>query len=307
MAEYTLSYTASEINSKLGKIDSLVQTVNGTAPDSTGNVTISITGGGVGQNVADKEFQATQEDGSVETVVAQAYAEVFNRTDLNIATGYGAHAEGGVTEANGDYSHAEGNLTKALGDGSHAEGNETTASGINSHAEGDYTVASGNGAHAEGNQTIASGSKSHAEGVFCEATAFCAHAEGSSSKATAYCSHAEGDTSLAAGSASHAEGKRTQANGDASHAEGKGTIATGTQHVEGLYNIALSGYLHIAGNGTADDARSNAYTLDTDGNGWFAGSVSVNSVIMRSSTEGSTKQFRLTVDDSGTLTVTEIV
>ena len=33
---------------------------------------------------------------------------------------------------------------------------------------------------------------------------------------------------------------------------------------------------------------------------------SVDSVIIRSSTEGSTKKFRLTIDDSGTITTTEI-
>ena len=34
-------------------------------------------------------------------------------------------------------------------------------------------------------------------------------------------------------------------------------------------------YVHIIGNGTADDARSNAHTLDWDGNAWYAGDVYV--------------------------------
>ena len=33
-------------------------------------------------------------------------------------------------------------------------------------------------------------------------------------------------------------------------------------------------YAHIVGNGTAEDARSNAHTLDWSGNAWFAGKVS---------------------------------
>ena len=37
------------------------------------------------------------------------------------------------------------------------------------------------------------------------------------------------------------------------------------------------------------------------------GAISVNSVVVNSSTEGSTKKFRITVDDSGTLTATEVV
>lgn len=37
------------------------------------------------------------------------------------------------------------------------------------------------------------------------------------------------------------------------------------------------------------------------------GAISVNSVVVNSSTEGSTKKFRITVDDNGTLTATEVV
>lgn len=48
--------------------------------------------------------------------------------------------------------------------------------------------------------------------------------------------------------------------------------------VQGKYNIldrkAENTYAHIVGNGTSDTARSNAYTLDWQGNGTFAGTVS---------------------------------
>lgn len=40
--EYKLPYTASEVNQKLAKIDSLVATVNGNPPDANGNVTINV-------------------------------------------------------------------------------------------------------------------------------------------------------------------------------------------------------------------------------------------------------------------------
>lgn len=45
MAEFKLDYTAKEINKKLGKIDSLVATVNGAAPDANGNVEVAAGGG----------------------------------------------------------------------------------------------------------------------------------------------------------------------------------------------------------------------------------------------------------------------
>ena len=40
MAEFKLDYTANEVNEKLGKIDNLVATVNGVAPDANGNIAI---------------------------------------------------------------------------------------------------------------------------------------------------------------------------------------------------------------------------------------------------------------------------
>ena len=48
--------------------------------------------------------------------------------------------------------------------------------------------------------------------------------------------------------------------------------------VQGKYNIldrkSQNTYAHIVGNGTSDSSRSNAYTLDWQGNGTFAGTVS---------------------------------
>lgn len=67
------------------------------------------------------------------------------------------------------------------------------------------------------------------------------------------------------------------ATGEYSHAEGTGTIAAGDQqHVHGKYNVAdtESAYAHIVGNGEDDENRSNAHTLDWNGNAWYSGKVS---------------------------------
>lgn len=67
-------------------------------------------------------------------------------------------------------------------------------------------------------------------------------------------------------------------NGIYSHTEGYYTSAQSPyQHVRGKFNIPDSEetYSTIVGNGTSDDDRSNAYTLDWDGNAWFAGDVYV--------------------------------
>ena len=127
-------------------------------------------------------------------------------------------------------------LNEATGEYSHAEGRWVIASGMNSHAEGDRTEASGSASHAEGMLTTASGNEAHSEG------------------------------------------SNTVASGDRSHAEGANTVASGmNQHVQGKYNIEDNSdtYAHIVGNGNSENTRSNAHTLDWDGNAWFAGDVFV--------------------------------
>ena len=149
-----------------------------------------------------------------------------------------------------------------LGKYAWAEGKGTIASGEKSHAEGSNTTASGTASHAEGNSTIASGNYSHAEGASKEAS----------------------------GTASHAEGYITIASGTTSHAEGWSTIAQGdNQHVQGKYNISDTTSAHIVGNGTERNTRSNAHTLDWQGNAWFAGDVYTGSTSGTNKDDGSIK------------------
>ena len=135
--------------------------------------------------------------------------------------------------ATGECSHAEGRYTNAVGDCSHAEGNENTAEGFAAHAEGYTTSSSGEASHSEGRLTEASGDYSHAEGYWTEASGEISHAEGEWTKASSEC-----------------------------------------QHVQGKYNIedTENKYAHIVGNGNSR-MRSNAHTLDWDGNAWYQGQV----------------------------------
>lgn len=104
-------------------------------------------------------------------------------------------------------------------------------------------------------------------------------------------SHAEGLGTKATGYAAHAEGYKAKAYGDFSHAEGHCTIAEGDYiHAQGTYNINLhEPYLHIVGNGTSEDNRSNAHTLDSYGDAWYAGNVYVGSTSGTNRDEGSKK------------------
>lgn len=102
----------------------------------------------------------------------------------------------------------------------------------------------------------------------------------SSNVATGSYSHAEGQDTQATGSFSHAEGKETFAAGGNSHTEGILTYAgSHYQHVQGKFNIidTEQKYAHIVGNGTFagtwTSGRSNAHSIDWNGNATFAGVV----------------------------------
>ena len=205
------------------------------------------------------------------------------------AKGYASHAEGYRTLAGtGQGAHAEGDSTTASGSGSHAEGYNATASGTYSHAEGNYTTASGANAHAEGYQTTASGSGSHAEGNVSQAYGYGSHAEG-------YGSCAGVRSSSSKGAAAHAEGLGAIAKEDCSHAEGLWTYASSAmQHVQGKYNIedANDVYAHIVGNGTEDNARSNAYALR------WNGQQDVTNDIVRVDSGGTWDGFNASLEDA---------
>ena len=152
------------------------------------------------------------------------------------------------------------------------------------------------------------------------------HAEGFNTTASGERSHAEGASTTASSNSSHAEGSKTAASGYGSHAEGASTTASSeNQHVQGKHNVedSQNKYAHIVGNGVSNIDRSNAHTLDWNGVPWFKGrpqfggtaqdqgsqTVMANGdkeIILASSTANSTKKFKITVDDSGALTATEV-
>lgn len=226
-----------------------------------------------------------------------------------------SHAEGSETVASGSYSHAEGFGSSASNASGHAEGNRTTASGNYAHSEGSNTISSGSASHSEGASTAASGDQSHAEGSGTEASGSNSHAEGMGTKASGVQSHAEGTGSVASGNNAHAEGANTVAAGAGSHVSGAYNVAdsydgwpewtantvyavgdkvkrTGSTTALGYICSTANNdsefdsskwnaqngkmnYVEIIGNGTADNARSNARTLDWDGNERLMGDLYV--------------------------------
>ena len=230
----------------------------------------------------------------------------------NIGYGEGASGSGtaiapyydmGLRKPNttiGNYSMAEGNNTTASGYCSHAEGRETTAEYYYSHAEGHNTTAEGTASHAEGYGTTASDYASHAEGSGTTASGMYSHAEGSGTTASGNTSHAEGSGTTASGTYSHAEGDGTTASGTSSHAQNQGTIASGQyQTALGKYNIEDTNdeYAVIIGNGLGNTYRTNALTLDWNGNVVASGNLTINGdLINNRSWDATNKMIHYSID-----------
>lgn len=243
----------------------------------------------ISPSVEEYDAGKTIPTGTRVTISGQTYtvannAEIFNDYTNNKAVNPFSHAEGTNTTAIGYAAHAEGLLTNANGAMAHTEGYQTNVaiSATYAHAEGYGTNANANASHAEGQSTTTSGFSSHAEGQGSTASGGCSHAEGSSTTASGLYAHSEGSSTTASGSGAHSENGNTTASGDNSHAEGQGTVAKRTaSHAEGWYTIAGGQYQHVSGkynvedtnnkyaliigNGTGNNARSNAFAVDWNG------------------------------------------
>ena len=285
------------------------------------------------------------------STTASGYASHAEGNDT-IASGHYSHAEGRETMAFGSRSHAEGTgSTQGItisGDANTLKYNLSQADSLiktglivrynNIYAK--ITAYDSTALTITVNKTlsttalenapahlftggIAFGDNSHAEGARTTASGDSSHAEGSDTIASSNYSHAEGSGTIAFNIASHAEGANTIASGFASHAEGGDTIASSNyQHAQGKYNIEDTNnkYAHIVGNGTFEE-RSNAHTLDWDGNAWYQGDVYVGSTSGTNQDEGSKKlateeyvdnkysveTWTFTLDDGSTVTKKMVV
>lgn len=156
-------------------------------------------------------------------------AKTYDSSDNEVVIahlGYGAGTDSGGGTSKAPYYDIGVRLSgSTIGNYSIVEGSANTASGYDAHAEGNVTTASGTGSHCEGSFTTASGSYTHCEGW------------------------------------------RTTASGYISHAGGRGTIADQPyQTAIGKYNTDNNtANLFVVGNGTGDNARSNAFEVSSTG------------------------------------------
>lgn len=179
----------------------------------------------------------------------------FVEGSQNIASGIYAHSEGYQTKANGHITHAEGYQTEAKGSFSHAEGFNTIADGLYSHVEGYQTTASGTSSNAMGINTMANSSGMHAQGIFNKEDNIIFPKW---VKNTSYVI----DDCVTYGEFGY---KCIVANSDETF---------NAEHWKCLFRNGATAF--VIGNGTDNLARSNAYKVDWDGNGYYNGDVYVN-------------------------------
>lgn len=124
------------------------------------------------------------------------------------------------------------------------------------------------------------GQLSFAEGNNVVASREYCHAEGLNTISSNQASHAEGAGTISSGLASHAEGSTCEAKHTGAHAQNVGTLASSyAQTALGSFNVedTSQAYLVIVGKGASSNNRSNAMTLDWNGNTTIAGTLTQSS------------------------------
>lgn len=270
---------ATDVNTPLEQIDASLKELQDSA--STKTYTFE---GGLTENNGVVALDLPIANGTEGRALIANYIDTVNRTK-NIADHYCAFASGYSTQAIADCAHAEGELTVADGESAHAEGSSTKAYGEGSHSEGMNTECNGGAAcHAEGHNTSLKGEGygMHVEGESCTidvgdgAPAHGTHAEGYHCKIYLYEDLDANPYYSTDASGAHAEGYYSIAGDIGQHAGG----TFNKEHLRSSHEQVYtdSSILEVIGNGTAENKRSDARTLDRAGNGWFAGDLTCDAV-----------------------------
>ena len=158
-------------------------------------------------------------------------------------------------------------------------GTASIAFGNSVEASGDYSVALGYNSKASNNCAFTVGSS-------CNATGQYSVAMGWSCDATAWGSVSFGYDNTASNTGAISCGRENTASGTCAFASGHGNIAKNhcnfvfgeyaTQDTSSNGANARGNFIEIVGNGTSDSLRSNARTLDWNGNMKLAGDITLN-------------------------------
>ena len=261
-------------------------------------------------------------EGNINIALGKAsHTEGYN----NIAIGEYSHAEGAENLVNGTSSHVEGNQVTVNGSYAHGEGHQTQANGWGSHSEGYYSIADGNYSHAEGLGTKAATIANHTQGtynipdeidetkVFYSSTAGYGDGNVLTYNIDYILQVPESEPQLNYKTGFYEfEGEIKQV--EAKNLKENDVVVFKTENINGYYRIlstelsedgtkitfncsmhtvgtnsTMGKYITIIGNGSGGYSRSNAHTLDWDGNAWYSGDIYVGSTSGVNKDEGSKK------------------
>lgn len=190
--------------------------------------------------------------------------------DANTTIGSNSATFGFGLTASGAFSLAAGTNNTASGNKSFVTGDHNSASAQNSSAEGTYNVASNYQAHAQGSHTTASGENSTSEGLGTIAAGLNEHASGQYNKPDTDCVE------------TFVPGKQYHVGDRVSYSPQSGKTFvyecfrdTSAEYLDALSWEISGKFLDVVGNGTGNNARSNARALDWDGNEYLKGDVYV--------------------------------
>lgn len=158
--------------------------------------------------------------------------------------------------------------------------------------DGLSNTASGGGSVATGNLSVASGACSFAGGRKASSSSIGTTAEGIGSFAYGTSAYAKGDGSLAIGQVTTASGLLSSSFGNYTISSGRAQMVIGQYNIEDTEEDTTHGSgakknIFIIGNGTANDARSNALTVDWNGNTEISGYLKTNKIQIPTTSNGS--------------------
>ena len=210
---------------------------------------------------------------------------IDNELEISIfigAVGESSHSEGSETFAVGDVSHAEGSLTIAYGLNSHAEGLGSTATISNSHVQGKYNIIDKFSFVSNVNEQIYFSNSSYKAYDDITFNPYTGKYIGIGSYTYIYRSDgSKGINKWIINDEMNQAIKINEITNQYSYAF--------LANCERRTLIPDNNFAHVVGNGTSSSARSNAHTLDWDGNAWFAGDIYVGSTSGKNKDEGSKK------------------
>lgn len=209
----------------------------------------------------------------------------YNNTasgSYSFAAGFSNRASGYAAVAMGFSNYATGYYAFAFGNGAHATGSSSVASGFDAMASGSGSMAFGTAATSSSVGALAFGTGTRAEGGSgAISLGYLNTADGRGVFAAGSNNRANGYGSVVMGRSSHVALPSASADSSSAYAIGYGlTVRDPYAFVVGRFNRKTAAlnqdYAFVIGNGTGTGNRSDAFTVDTDGNVWAAGKISAS-------------------------------